>query len=636
MEILALLPLLSFVALFVYLGQIYPTWGWRLNFLRSAVLLGVYGILSVEFLSLLDAVTQISLTITWSIPLVGLSVALGLLWRRDKNLRLPKMRFPEDLIERILIIGIILILLITALVAWLTPPQTWDSLNYHMSRVAHWAQNQSVKPFATGIEIQNSIPPGAELGMLHFYVLGGGDRYVNFIEWFSMLGCLIGVSLVAKEFGASLKGQIISVVFAATIPMGIVQASSTMTDYVVALWVFCVAVEIFRLQDKRSIIIEVVVMSAAAGLAILTKPIAYAYLLPLALYAAYRLIRITNWKVLVGTSILAISLVGILNVGHFNRMIYVYGSVFPEDQITRHSNQMKDLRGLTSNVLRNIGLHVGTPSPHINKGIFIVTEKIHGWIGVDLNDPKTTSFGEFKVKMPITNEVTIGNPLHAWIIVAFFIMLVFGRWKTLQPEIVVFSLLVLSTFFIYSFVFKWQIFGSRFHLPFFILMAPVIGTSFTQVLPERTLNIAGICLLLFSWPWLMSIQSRPLIPDSESRVGSILKESRGDLYFGNGPNYQHPYVGVTERIRESECTSIGLVLAGNAAEYPFWVLMGSPREDVRLEWIVSGTPSARLAPTDFQPCAVICDGSCPQEWKIINGLPLSFELAGYRLFLETN
>ena len=629
-----LLPL-SFICLVIYLGQVRPSWGWRLSFLRSTVIFGAYGVLSLEVLSLIDAVTQSSLAIIWSIPLIGLSITLGVLWGRERSLRLPKVRFPENIFERIFIVGVILVILITAIVAWLTPPQTWDSLNYHMSRVAHWAQNQSVKPFATGIEIQNSIPPGAELGMLHLYVLGGGDRYVNFVEWFAMLGSLVGVSLIAKDFGANRKGQLISVVFAASIPMGIVQASSTMTDYVVALWMVCVAVEILRLQNMRPIIIEVVTMSVAAGLAILTKPIAYAYLLPLALYAAFRLIRISKWKVLVGASILAISLVGIINIGHFNRMIYTYGSVFPEDQITRHSNQMKNLRGLTSNVLRNIGLHVGTPSPHINKGMYIVIEKIHDWIGIDLNDPRTTSFGVFKVKMPITNEVTIGNPLHAWIIVGFFTMLVVGRWKKPPPELVVFSLLTLSTFFIYSLVFKWQIFGSRFHLPFFILLAPVIGTFFTQVLPVHVLNVAGIIMLFCSWPWLMSIQSRPLIPDSESRVGSILIEPRDALYFGNGPNYQYPYVGVTERIRDSGCTSIGLALAGNAAEYPFWVLMGSPREDVRLEWIVSGTPSARLAPTDFHPCAIICDGSCPKEWEIVNGLPLSFEIAGYRLFLET-
>lgn len=631
---LALLPLLSFFALFIYLGQVRPSWGWRVSFLRSAILSGAYGVLSLDVLSIIDAVTQTALVLTWSLPLMCLSLGLGVLWRRGHRLRLPTFSFPDGGLERFIIIGVVFILFITALVAWVTPPQTWDSLHYHMSRVAHWAQNQSIKHFATGIEVQNSISPGAELGMLHLYILGGGDRYVNFIAWFAMVGSLVGVSLVAKELDASRTGQYLSVLFAATIPMSIVQASSTMIETVVAFWVICVATEVLRLEGRHSIIPEIVMMSIAAGLAILSKPNGYAYLLPLTLYVAYRLVKTANWKMFFGASILAVSLVGIINAGQFTRMIDTYGSAFSARQVSIHSNQMRDLKGLTSNVLRNAGLHIGTPSPHINKGIFLIIDQVHEWMGIDLNDPRTTSVGKFKIKMPSTNEVTIGNPLHAWIILGFFIMLLIRWRKDLHPKLVLFSLLSLSTFLIYSVVFKWQIFGSRYHLPFFILMAPVIGMSFTKVLSRQVRNGIGICLLVCSWPWLMSIQSRPLIPDSESRVGSILIESREDLYFGNEPNYQNPYVAVTEQIHDSKCASVGLAIAGHAAEYPFWVLMGAPREDVHIEWIVSGTPSARLAPTDFQPCAIICDGSCPIEWETVNGLPLFFEKAGYRLFLE--
>ncbi len=633
---LAILPLLTLLSLFLFLGQVRPSWGWRLSFLRSAILSGAYGVLSLEALSVIDAVTQPALVLIWSLPLIALCLGLGILWRRGHRLRLPTLTFPDGGLERFIIIGVVFILVITALVAYLTPPQTWDSLHYHMSRVAHWAQSQSIKHYATGIEVQNSISPGAELGMLHLYVLGRGDRYVNFIEWFAMAGSLVGVSLVAKELGARRKGQYLSVLFAVTIPMSIVQASSTMIESVMAFWVICVAIEVLRLEGRQSVIPEIVMMSIAAGLAILTKPIGYAYLLPFALYAAFRLVKIADWKVFFRASILAVSLVGILNAGHFTRMIDTYGSAFSERQVSIHSNQMRDLKGLTSNVLRNTGLHIGTPSPYINKGIFLVIEQIHDWMGIDLNDPRTTVHGKFKIKMPNTNEVTIGNPLHAWIIIGFFIMLVIRWRKALHLKLIVFSLLSLSTFLVYSFVFKWQIFGSRYHLPFFTLLAPVIGTSLTKVLSSQLRNGIGICLLVFSWPWLMSIQSRPLIPDAESRVGSILIESRDDLYFGNGPTYQSPYVAVTEQIHDSGCTSVGIALSGHAAEYPFWVLMGAPREDVRLEWIVAGTPSARLAPTDFRPCAIICDGSCPVEWETVNGLPLFLEIAGYRLFLATN
>ncbi len=81
--------------------------------------------------------------------------------------------------------------------------------------------------------------------MLHLYVLAGGDRFVNFIEWFSMVGSVIAVSFIAFRFGAGNRGQWLASLFVATLPMGIVQASSSMTDYVVAFWILCAAIEAF-------------------------------------------------------------------------------------------------------------------------------------------------------------------------------------------------------------------------------------------------------------------------------------------------------------------------------------------------------------------------------------------------------
>ena len=49
---------------------------------------------------------------------------------------------------------------------------------------------------------------------------------------------------------------------------------------------------------------------------------------------------------------------------------------------------------------------------------------------------------------------------------------------------------------------------------------------------------------------------------------------------------------------------------------------------------VAGTPSARYVDTDFVPCAVICDYSCPQEWTSVRNLLLDRDLSGFRLFLR--
>jgi len=631
---LAFLPLLSFFCLVIYLGQVRQIWGWRLTFLRAAIISGAYGVLSIETLSLLDAVTQPVLTIAWSLPLLGLSLALGFIWRRDRGLHFPAFTLPEGWFDRTLLLGIVLVLLITAFIAWVTPPQTWDSLNYHMSKVAHWAQNNSVKPYASGVIVQNSLPPGAEFNILHLYILSGGDRLSNFVEWFAMIGSLVAVSLAAKKLGAGESEQILSVVFAVTLPMGIVQASSTMNDYVVAFWVVCAAVETLILMQERISITNILMLSGAAGLAILTKPTAYPFLIPFALLAAYIIIKNVGWKMLLGYSSLAIVMVVLINAGHFFRTVDLYGTPFPEDQINRHANQMRNLKGLTSNTIRNISLHLGTPSPHFNKAMAITINQIHTWLNIDVNDPGTTAFTKFRLKKPSTNEITAGNSAHMWLLIAALGLLLFRRRRLPGPA-ALYGIATMLTFLIFAFLFKWEPFASRFHLPFFILAAPVVGLMLFKTLTSCFAQIIGLALLVLSLPWLLSIQSRPLVPDALSTVGSIINESREVLYFAVEPGYRAPYVDITKRITAEGCTSVALAISGGGAEYPFWVLLGAPRDELQIEWLVSGTPSAVYKDADFKACAVICDRTCPSEWEEVNGLPLSHSTAGYRLYMES-
>lgn len=61
----------------------------------AAVILGTYSVLSVETLSLLDTVTRATLTNDWPLPLLSLSNAFGILWRRDRRLRLHAFTFHE-------------------------------------------------------------------------------------------------------------------------------------------------------------------------------------------------------------------------------------------------------------------------------------------------------------------------------------------------------------------------------------------------------------------------------------------------------------------------------------------------------------------------------------------------------------
>jgi hypothetical protein len=554
--------------------------------------------------------------------------------RDGYEITIPHWHLPEKWPERLLQLGVLVILLITAIVAWKTPPQTWDSMNYHMSRVAHWAQEEAVVPFATGIEAQNSRPPWAEFAILHFYVLSGGDHLANFVEWFAMLGSLIGVSLIAEQLGADRFSKLAAIVFAVTLPMGIVQASSTMNDYVVALWVVCVAVEILSLIQRKNDKASFIFVSMAAGLALVTKPTSVAYLAPLALWYVIFLARQTELKVLFSRALVALVIALVLNLGYLTRNVAIYGSPLNPHELSLHGGQPRNVRVLVSNLLRNAALHAGTPSPHINKGIALVVMKIHDLIGADYNDPRTTSAGRFKVSTPKTDENLAGNPLHAYMVLGVLGFLIVRR-QTMTTWLLNYTGAVVAMFLVFSFLFKWQIFGSRYHLPFFVLFAPVAGYVIGR-LASRWGVLIGLILLVAAWPWVIGINSRPVIPNLDrAYVSGIFSEPRQKLYFANGMYLFEPYNDLTRKIKEAQCDKVGIMLSGNGFEYPLWVLLGAPRETLEIEWIVAGTPSALYEDPNFTPCAVICE-SCPQDWEGIRGLPLDYRRSNFQLFLQVD
>jgi 4-amino-4-deoxy-L-arabinose transferase-like glycosyltransferase len=69
--------------------------------------------------------------------------------------------------------------------------------------------------------------------------LSGGDGLANMIQWFSFIGSIIGISLIARELGADRPGQLFSAAFCATIPMAILQASNTENHLSTAFWLVC-------------------------------------------------------------------------------------------------------------------------------------------------------------------------------------------------------------------------------------------------------------------------------------------------------------------------------------------------------------------------------------------------------------
>lgn len=205
----------------------------RETFVKSACVWGLLVMLITETLSLFGKFRPTWIALSWLFFLLTVT-GFVLLTRKRKEFTFKKNQF--DNYGKLLLSAIIFILSIEALLSLLFPPNTWDSMTYHMSRVMHWIQNGSVGLYASNSLRQLYYQPWAEYVTAQILSLTDFDSIANLLQWTAMFGSIVVISLISKEMGADRNTQLLSGFLGATIPMCILQASSTQTDLVAGFW----------------------------------------------------------------------------------------------------------------------------------------------------------------------------------------------------------------------------------------------------------------------------------------------------------------------------------------------------------------------------------------------------------------
>ena len=593
------LPILCWV--FCVLLLVRNSVEWRVAFLAAAILWGCLVTTFTEFLSYFDLLTMGGLSLCW-----GITAATTLLL----NLRLkepwPVWHFPRlTTLEKVFAGGIALICFATFVTAILAPPNTWDSMTYHMSRVMHWLQNRSVAHYPTHILRQIELNPWAEFAITHFQALSGGDRYANLVQWFSMVGSLVGVSLIAERLGGDRRAQLLAVIVAATIPMGILQASSTQNDYVVAFWLVCLAwagLQFMKSNDLKWI----VVAGASLGLAVLTKGTAYLYAFPYVIWIAFAVFRGIPRKVALAVLCLVAPYL-LLNMPHYYRNVKVFSNPLLSGQ-EHYSNEHLTAGVLVSNVLRNVALLVPSPSQDLNRLITDSVANLHKKLGLNVNDPRTTwQETEFKIYLSLDEDNT-GNLIHTALTVAVLLTILivsFGGFRKTKPLVILYVAAVTTGFFLFCLVLKWQPWQNRLLLPLFVLGAPVVGLISLEFWKSSVVTMVAFLLLTASWPWAFCNTTRPLIvrlSNLEMGIFPLFKFDRNQILFFRQPELYQQYVQIVDEIRRKKSTNIGLVSSGNGFEYPLWVLINKEiQNSVHIEHVEVKNASRLTRTNDFQP-----------------------------------
>jgi len=293
----ALIIIVPFILLFLIFKKIIC---WRSSALAASVIWGVLLVFITELLSIFNLINFKFILLSWGlITLMLCIVAFCLyLFNADSKINLIPACFPQKIEFNKYLASLLILLtlnvLILGLIAFIAAPNNSDSVTYHMSRVIHWIQNANIAHYPTNITRQLYSGPFAEFVILHLQILSDGDRFANLVQWFSMIGSVIGASLIAKQLKADIRGQSFSAVIASAIPMGILQSSTTQNNFVVSFWLVCFVYYLLKLKEienEKSVLIYSCAGGIALGLAFLTKATAYVISLPFLIWLFISVIK---------------------------------------------------------------------------------------------------------------------------------------------------------------------------------------------------------------------------------------------------------------------------------------------------------------------------------------------------------
>lgn len=586
--------------------------GFRDRFLRALVIFGVALFLMTELLSLFNLVRPVPLIVCWTAIFAAALVCVA---RARSTLRIAAASFHVEPVLLICLFSIVAILTLTALTAACSPPNSTDAMAYHMPRVVYWAEQSSIRFFPTPYFNQIMLQPLAEYFMLHTYLLTGGDRLINFVQWFASLASIIGVSSVAGMFGAGVRGQAIAALFCATLPSGVLASSGAKNDYFLAMWLVVAVYFALRFTTTRQTA-DALFVGAALGLALLTKATAYLFA-PWVLAAIFAGCAARPAARLRMGALIAMLCALALNAPHYVRNYRLSGSIMGFDSAQgngffRWRNETFGWKQTVSNVLRNTAEQLGARSSPWDQGVYDVVLAVDQRLGIDINDPATTWRGStFAAPKNANHEANAPNRWH--LIVLIVASCVFG-WRALRGrdrERALYALSLAGAFIGFCAYLKWQALLGRLFLPLFVLGAPVTSV-FGEIGHAGVLRIGSLLAQIVLCLFLLDNAKHPLLDNWVRPLrgpGSVLHTPRAEKYFADMSQWNNAatYKKTVDALANMSCGTIGVDITNLQLEYPLQALLRERKSGTL--FIHTGVQNVSMRyrqPVDASACAVVC------------------------------
>jgi hypothetical protein len=291
-----------------------------------------------------------------------------------------------------------------------------------------------------------------------------------------------------------------------------------------------------------------------------------------------------------------------LNAPHMARNYALFNSPLGSpEMLALERNERFSHRVGASNLIRNVALHTNSGIPWLTHGLNAALARLHEFTGEGLNDPATTlPYCRFEFRQKFSVSDSVASCTGHLLLCA--VALVFALHRPVHNRgLILYLAPLLVSFLFFLFFLKWQLWHSRIHLAWFLLLTPVAAIALCNWRIRWAGWGSAAALLIFAGVTVTVNSSRPIFS------GSFWKLPREKQYFAatSKEEIRDALAHLADRIVASKSQSVGIKAGFCGIEYPLWMMLRTRGFQGRVDRCFVENVSAQIPITAPQPEVVI-------------------------------
>lgn len=622
---LILLPIV-FISMFIYQKKVMISKEesiWE-AFASSLLIFQVVLLLITNILSFFNCFNTVTCIISWTFVLIIFwilyIIRFGFLSLSSRLFTQTSKQYYTNisslsLSEKLMLISMAAISILLLIGAIFTVPYNYDSMTYHLARIGHWIDNQSVNHFITNIDRQLYSPVLAEYNLLHMFLLSGSDSFLNLLQYFSMLITALYLYKCARMLGTSRSFSFFAAFLFMTMPLTISQAVTTQNDLFGAMWFSIFLYYLLQFIFMDSITFNGLTMRKAlltgltVGCAFLTKTNVCAsmlFFLPWLIIVRFlkkdKLIALIQTALAAGAALIAFISESLV------RNVLSCGQIMPATASDNIMVATKNISYIIVNIMKNFSLIVTQHfSDALNGFICRIAIRTGEILKVEVNHEAISFHGFDYIRHMNRGANMYSHDITPSAFVGF-LALICGLLLIVFACIQIFRKVYPSGFknslSLYSFGFcvscwlslgfimallRWQPWGTRIMYPALsmtvIMIANLFDFLFIKIKKKGyillPLTVLGI---LFAIPSVTYNMEPSITNISEGCTNRLSR------YFTYNDRYVS-YLELTDEMKKLEPTpNVGVSISGDGYDYPLWLTFKKYMPHQKLMHIVSDYP----------------------------------------------